>query len=174
LVLNMNQQSPEGGCARDVFSNGLLKDSVFLVTGGGSGIGESIAQMAGDLGARVAICGRTESKLRDACQGFGKRGIECMYGIVDIRDQESVATFVSQVIEKYGRIDHLINNAGGQYRTQAENCKPKGFNAVSQLCVSNTTTLCQMMSIIALSFRMDSMSKRFENVESEDDNHFIF
>ncbi len=107
-----------------VFAPGLFKDQVFLITGGGTGIGLTIAKHAASLGAKIAICGRKKETLEEACRGE-LAGCEVLATPCDIRSDEDVERMVKEVLARFGRIDVLVNNAGGQYRTLAEDCKPK-------------------------------------------------
>ena len=112
-----------------LFAAGLFQDQVWLVTGGGTGIGLTIATQAAALGAKVAICGRKKESL-EAARDKELAGREVLATTCDIRSDEEVERMVKEVLARFGRIDVLINNAGGQFRTLAEDCKPKGFDAV--------------------------------------------
>lgn len=114
-----------------VLRDGLLAGEVVLITGGGSGIGKRLAHVAGRvLGAKVALCGRREEQLREVGGELEACGVPVIWQRCDIRNDQEVELLVRTVLAKWGRIDVLINNAGGQYRTAAEDCKPKGFEAV--------------------------------------------
>ncbi len=116
-----------------IFAKGLLDGQVALVTGGGSGIGLATARELAYLGARVAICGRTLEKVEAAVSVIEGDGIEkdrIFGGRCDIRDPEGIASFVSDVLARFGRIDALVNNAGGQFPSPAELMSPKGWEAV--------------------------------------------
>lgn len=113
-----------------VFTDGLFEGEVVLVTGGGTGIGFAAATEMGRLGAKVAICGRRPGPLKDALDRLEGEGIEALALPCDIREPEIVDAFVDGVVERFGRIDVLVNNAGGQFPTTAEALSPKGFHAV--------------------------------------------
>lgn len=113
-----------------IFADGLLKDKVALITGGGSGIGLAIAREFGDLGAKIAISGRKAEKLEAAAQELRNAGITVYTQTCDIRQPEQVDALVDGVLKEFGRIDILINNAGGQFPSPAENISPNGFFAV--------------------------------------------
>ena len=112
------------------FRAGLFENRVVLITGGGTGIGLALAGELGSLGARIAICGRREEPIRTAAESLGTRGIEVFADTCDIRDAERVVSYVDQVMARFGRIDVLVNNAGGQFPSPAAVMKPKGFEAV--------------------------------------------
>ncbi len=113
-----------------IYRAGLLQDQVIVITGGGSGIGLEIARQAGSLGARVAICGRTLEKLERANAELTELGIDAFHMTCDIRDTDQVEAFVDGVLSNYGRIDGLVNNAGGQFPSPAHLISPRGFAAV--------------------------------------------
>lgn len=113
-----------------LYVDGLFSDEVVLITGGGTGIGRVAATEMGLLGAKIAICGRRPDPLQDAVSELESNGIEAFGAPCDIREPEAIASYVDAVLERFGRIDVLINNAGGQFPTTAETLSPKGFAAV--------------------------------------------
>jgi NAD(P)-dependent dehydrogenase (short-subunit alcohol dehydrogenase family) len=116
-----------------IFRDGLFAGQVVLVTGGGSGIGLDTAHELGSLGASVAICGRKAEKLEAALTQLRAAGIpdeRLLAQPCDIREPEQVARLVAAVLEKFGQIDVLVNNAGGQFPSPAEAMSPKGWEAV--------------------------------------------
>jgi citronellol/citronellal dehydrogenase len=113
-----------------VYADGLFSDEVVLITGGGTGIGLVSATEMGLLGAKVAICGRRPDPLKHAVAELESRGIEAFGAPCDIREPDTIAAYLDSVLERFGRIDVLINNAGGQFPTTAEALSPKGFAAV--------------------------------------------
>jgi citronellol/citronellal dehydrogenase len=113
-----------------VFRPGLFEGRTIIVTGGGSGIGRCTAHELASLGAHVVLWGRTIEKLeavRDEIEQDGGRA--SIHGC-DIRVEAAVITAVDAAIAERGRIDGLVNNAGGQYRSPLENISTKGFEAV--------------------------------------------
>jgi citronellol/citronellal dehydrogenase len=113
-----------------VYADGLFSDEVVLITGGGTGIGLVAATEMGLLGAKIAICGRRPDPLNSAVAELASKGIEAFGAPCDIREPDAIAAYVDSVLERFGRIDVLINNAGGQFPTTAEALSPKGFAAV--------------------------------------------
>jgi citronellol/citronellal dehydrogenase len=113
-----------------VYADGLFSDEVALVTGGGTGIGLACATEMGLLGAKVAICGRRPNPLESAVAELESKDVEAFGAPCDIREPDAIAGLVDAVLERFGRIDVLINNAGGQFPTTAEALSPKGFDAV--------------------------------------------
>jgi len=114
-----------------LYAKGLFQDEVVLVTGGGTGIGACVAEEVGRLGAKVAICGRRPEPLAErAAQLERDFGIEVHHATCDIRDPDAVDAYVASVVERFGRIDALVNNAGGQFPSPALTMSPRGFEAV--------------------------------------------
>ncbi|NUP07283.1 MAG: SDR family oxidoreductase [Polyangiaceae bacterium] len=116
-----------------IFGPGLFEGQVAVVTGGGSGIGLVTARELASLGASVAICGRKLEKIDAARADLAADGVpeERVFGAAcDIREPESVAKFVGDVLDRFGKIDVLVNNAGGQFPSPAESMTPKGWEAV--------------------------------------------
>lgn len=119
-----------------VFKSDSFQGKVVLITGGGSGIGRCVAHELASLGASVALVGRNQDKLDSVITELSEASYPCMSYRCDIRDEESVRSMVFEVIEDFGKIDHLVNNAGGQYQTHLEEISKKGWDAV----VSNNLT----------------------------------
>ena len=115
---------------RSIFRPGLFDGRVALVTGGGSGIGRCTAHELAALGARVAIAGRTASKLETVRAEIEAIGGHCTTHVVDIRDEAGVTAVVAAVLAAHGRIDALVNNAGGQYPSALAAITGKGWDAV--------------------------------------------
>jgi citronellol/citronellal dehydrogenase len=112
------------------FRPALFDGRVALVTGGGTGIGRAVAEELGALGAKIAICGRRPEPLEECAAALHAKGVECFAAPCDIRDAEAVSGYVASVLARFGRVDVLVNNAGGQFPSPASVMKPKGFEAV--------------------------------------------
>src|SRR5438270_846693 len=108
--------------ASEVFRDGLLDGQVAIVSGGGTGFGRAIALELASLGSEVVVCGRRPEPLDEtlALDPTGRvRAHPC-----DIREEEQVDTLVDEVLGQSGRIDLLVNNAGGQFMAPAEDITP--------------------------------------------------
>lgn len=123
-----------------IYREGLLAGQVILVSGGGSGIGRQTAIELTGLGADVVICGRDIEPLRetaDLCISEGAEG-SCSAMQCDIRESDQVEALVDATLETHGKIDTLVNNAGGQFLAPAETITEKGFDTVIRLNVHGT------------------------------------
>jgi citronellol/citronellal dehydrogenase len=125
--------APAGESSRgyaSVFRPGLFAGRVMIVTGGGSGIGRCTAHELASLGAAVALLGRRADKLAAVAAEIRADGGHCSTHALDIRDEAAVQAGVAAVLQAHGRIDGLVNNAGGQFPALAENITLKGWEAV--------------------------------------------
>jgi citronellol/citronellal dehydrogenase len=119
-----------------LFDPSLLDGQVALVSGGGSGLGRETALELARCGARVVVCGRREQPLLDTAAACSRGLIEAR--VCDIREERQVDEMVERALERHGRIDLLVNNAGGQFLAPAESITPKGFRTVMRLNVEGT------------------------------------
>jgi citronellol/citronellal dehydrogenase len=115
---------------RSVFRPDLFREHTFVVTGGGSGIGRCCAHELASLGAHVAIVGRRIDKLESVLREIATDGGKASAHVCDIRDDAEVVATVDAVLAAQGRIDGLVNNAGGQYYGAMKTFATKGFDAV--------------------------------------------
>jgi citronellol/citronellal dehydrogenase len=125
----------------------LFAGKVCLVTGGGTGIGAVVAQELGSLGADVVIASRKSEHILPAAEGLSKlTGREVVGETVDIRDRDSVTALVERVMERFGRIDVLVNNGGGQFLSPAEGITPGGWDAVVQTNLTGTWNMTRAVA----------------------------
>ena len=115
---------------QSVFRPGLFAGQTIIVTGGGSGIGRCTAHELASLGAHVALVGRTAEKLEAVQSEILEDGGDVSTYACDIREEAAVIQTIDAVLQARGRIDGLVNNAGGQYRTALKTISTKGFEAV--------------------------------------------
>jgi citronellol/citronellal dehydrogenase len=113
-----------------VFKAGLFSGQTILVTGGGSGIGRCTAHELAALGAHVVLVGRKLDKLEATAAEIRADGGSVSFQVCDIREEESVKAMVAQVVAERGPIQHLVNNAGGQYPAPLASINQKGFETV--------------------------------------------
>lgn len=113
-----------------VFAPGLFRDRTVIVTGGGSGLGRCTAHELAHLGANVVIVGRSPEKLDKVVAEITEDGGTVMAATCDIREEAQVITVIDETLSRFGAIHGLVNNAGGQYRTEMKTISTKGFEAV--------------------------------------------
>jgi NAD(P)-dependent dehydrogenase (short-subunit alcohol dehydrogenase family) len=121
-----------------IFASGLLDGRICVVSGAGTGLGRATALELTGLGATVIGCGRRAEPLESMVEEVTGRGGKAEFEALDIRDEEAVDGFMDGVVERHGRIDVLLNNAGGQFLSPAEAITPKGFRTVIELNVQGT------------------------------------
>jgi citronellol/citronellal dehydrogenase len=121
-----------------IFAPGILEGLVCVVSGAGTGLGKATALELARLGATVIACGRRPEPLEAVVGAIVEIGGAASAEAMDIRDEEAVERLVDGVLERHGRIDVLVNNAGGQFLSPAEAISPKGFRTVIELNVVGT------------------------------------
>jgi citronellol/citronellal dehydrogenase len=124
----------------ELFARDLLDGHVAIVTGGGTNLGKAAAAELVRCGASVVIAGRREDVLVTAATQIGPR---CSWVAADIREPADCERVVDVALERHGRVDTLLNNAGGQYFAAAEAITPKGWAAVQRLNVDGTLQMTQ-------------------------------
>lgn len=128
-----------------MFAPGLFRDRVAIITGGATGIGLAIAEELVQLGARVVIASRKGARLRAAARGLSAEyqtevvPIEC-----NIRERAQVEQLFETVLQRFGRVDCVVNNGGGQFLSAAEAISEKGWNAVIDTNLNGTWHMCQV------------------------------
>ncbi len=128
-----------------MYQQDLFQNKIALVTGGRSGIGFAIAKLLLQLGGKVIIASRKEAPLRKAAAELANFG-ECDYCACDIRQTEQIRTLARQIEDRYGRLDILINNAGGQFPAVSEMINDKGWNAVINNNLNGTFFMTREMA----------------------------
>jgi citronellol/citronellal dehydrogenase len=126
-----------------VFAPGIFKDQVVLISGGGTGIGKATAALMARLGANIAIAGRDAERLEKAGEFLRGFGTKVTVHPMTIRDPDQVSKLMDDVWEQHGRLDVLVNNAGGQFAQPALDIKPKGWNAVVDTNLNGTFYMMQ-------------------------------
>ena len=127
-----------------VFRPDLFAGQVVLVSGAGSGIGKAIAFLFARLGATLAVCGRKAEKLEDAAEKLRVlSGREVLVHPMSIRDPAQVDGLLDAVWQRFGRLDLMVNNAGGQFAAHALDFSPKGWTAVIDTNLNGTTYMMQ-------------------------------
>ena len=137
----------------EIFAPGLLEGTVALVTGGGTGLGKATALELARCGVNVTITGRREEVLAEAAEECsGAAGpVAAIAG--DVREPEHAARLISTLLDRHGRFDLLVNNAGGQFFSPAELIATKGWQAVWRLNVEGMLNMSEQAHELAFSGR---------------------
>ncbi len=127
-----------------VYRDNLFAGQTIVISGAGTGMGRAMAILTARLGANVVICGRRQDKLDEVKQAIAEAtGKEITAQSVNIRDPESVEAFLESVFETFGRLDTLINSAGGQFSQAAIDFSRKGWLAVIDTNLNGTWWMMQ-------------------------------
>lgn len=131
-----------------IFNAKVLQGQVILISGAGSGMGRKAALQLASLGAQVEICGRRIEPLQQtaAMDPNGRIGLHPC----DIREPEQVEAMVDAVLAKHGRIDTLVNNAGGQFLSPAEKISINGFRTVLKLNLEGSWIMTHTVAVKAM------------------------
>jgi citronellol/citronellal dehydrogenase len=121
-----------------VFRPGLFAGKVMLVTGGGTGLGRCTAHELAALGAQVVVAGRRRELIDRTAAEIAEAGGRCEPVPLDIRDETAVDEVVAGIVARHGRIDGLVNNAGGQFVQPAADMSPNGWRTVIDLNLNGT------------------------------------
>jgi NAD(P)-dependent dehydrogenase (short-subunit alcohol dehydrogenase family) len=113
-----------------VFQRDLLKGRAIFLTGGGTGLGRSMALRFAALGARLFVVGRREDPLRETCEEILRLGGAAAYATCDVRDYGAVEAAAARADQQFGEINTLVNNAAGNFIARTEKLSPNAFNAV--------------------------------------------
>lgn len=126
-----------------VFVEGLLKEHVAFVTGGGTGITGGVARALAEAGARVALASRKMEHLEPAAAAINEAGGEALAVACDVRQPEEVARAVATTVEKFGGLDIVVNGAAGNFLCAAEELSPNGFGTVVDIDLKGTFNVCR-------------------------------
>ena len=121
-----------------MFKDNLLKNKTIVVTGGGSGLGKSMARRFGELGANLVISGRRKEVLEEAAHEFSEKNIDVLTCPGDVRKIEDVETMSKQALDKFGTVDALLNNAAGNFISPTEMLSQNAFKAVIDIVLMGT------------------------------------
>lgn len=130
-----------------VYRPDLFSGQTFLISGGGSGMGRATAFLTARLGANVMICGRNEEKLAAAADDIKRLvGREIAWKAMTIRDPDQVNATIDEAFERFGRVDTLVNSAGGQFPQNALDFSVKGWTAVVDTNLNGTWWMMQAVA----------------------------
>lgn len=126
-----------------IFRPGILKGEVAIVTGGGTGIGKAIASEFALHGAKLVLASRDPEHLASGAKEIRERGAEVHTVAMDIRKPEDCERAVRETIDRFGRLDILVNNAAGNFIVRAEDLSVNGWNAVVNIVLNGTYLMTQ-------------------------------
>jgi NAD(P)-dependent dehydrogenase (short-subunit alcohol dehydrogenase family) len=129
-----------------VFQQDLLKGRAIFLTGGGTGLGRSMALRFASLGARMFIVGRREEPLREVCDDILRAGGAAAFTTCDVRDYAAVETAALAAELQFGQIDTVVNNAAGNFMARTENLTPNAFSAVLGIVLNGTFNCTQVFA----------------------------
>jgi len=129
--------------AGKVFADDILQGKVAFVTGGGTGITGGVARAFSEHGARVAITSRKEENLIPMQQFIEENGGECFAIPSDVRIYDDVKNAIDQTIDKFGKIDIVVNGAAGNFLCSADQLSPNGFGTVVDIDTKGTFNVCR-------------------------------
>lgn len=124
---------------KKMLRDGTLKDKVIVVTGGGSGLGKSMTKYFLELGAKVAITSRNLEKLQNtAIELEAETGGKCLPVQCDVRSYEQVEAMLKQVLDRFGKVDVLLNNAAGNFISPTERLSASAFDTIIDIVLKGS------------------------------------
>jgi NAD(P)-dependent dehydrogenase (short-subunit alcohol dehydrogenase family) len=126
-----------------IFRDGLMKDRVAVITGGGSGINLRIAERFAAQGARVVLVGRTQAKLDAAVDGIAAAGGTALGLAADVRDYAALERVMRETRDRFGEIDVVVCGAAGNFPAPAAALSANGFKAVIDIDLLGTFNACR-------------------------------
>ena len=121
-----------------IFADGILRNKVVLVTGGGTGIGRSIALRMAQYGAHLVLAGRKTETLRAVAAQAEALGVQALFVQTDIRQIEQIDRMLQAAVATFERVDVLVNNAAGSFLAAARNITPKAWQSVIDTTLNGT------------------------------------
>lgn len=125
-----------------IFSANLFAGRTALITGGGRGIGRQIALAFARYGANIVIASRNPENLDPTAEEIAGSGAACLAVPTNIRETDSVEGLMEKTLERFGAVDFLINNAGGQFPAPPSKISDNGWRAVVDLNLNGTWNMC--------------------------------
>jgi peroxisomal 2,4-dienoyl-CoA reductase len=126
-----------------IFVDGILRDHVALVTGGGTGITGGIARALAESGARVALVSRSMEHLEPAAAAINAQGGQAIAISADVRNPEDVQRAVESTVEQFGKLTIVVNGAAGNFLCKPEELSPNGFGTVVDIDLKGTFNVCR-------------------------------
>jgi len=126
-----------------MFDKELLKGKSIIVTGGGTGLGKSMATRFAELGANLVITSRRQEVIDKTAEELRDHGGKVLAIACDVRDPEQVNEMVSQTVDEFGKIDILLNNAAGNFISPTEDLSPNAFKTIVDIVLNGTFNCTQ-------------------------------
>jgi peroxisomal 2,4-dienoyl-CoA reductase len=126
-----------------VFQHGILNDRVAFITGGGTGITGGVARALSEAGASVVLVSRNAEHLEPAAAAINANGGKAFAVVADVRKPDEVEQAIARAVEKFGKIDILVNGAAGNFLCSADQLSPNGFGAVVDIDLKGTFHVCR-------------------------------
>jgi 2,4-dienoyl-CoA reductase [(3E)-enoyl-CoA-producing], peroxisomal len=128
---------------KSIFVDGILRDHVALITGGGTGITGGIARAMAAAGASVALVSRRMENLEPAASAINENGGKAIAVAADVRNPEEVERAVAATVEHFGKLDIVVNGAAGNFLCKPEELSPNGFGTVVDIDLKGTFNVCR-------------------------------
>jgi NAD(P)-dependent dehydrogenase (short-subunit alcohol dehydrogenase family) len=121
-----------------MFTKELLKKKIIIITGGGTGLGKSMAQRFGELGANLVITSRKLEVLEETAEELRTSGANVLPLQCDVRKPDEVEEMISRAVGEFGAVDVLVNNAAGNFISPTERLSPGGFKVIVDIVLNGT------------------------------------
>jgi len=128
---------------KSIFVDGVLRDHVAFLTGGGTGITGGIARAMAEAGASVALVSRRMEHLEPAAAAINENGGKAIAVAADVRNPEEVERAVAATVEHFGKLDIVVNGAAGNFLCKPEELSPNGFGSVVDIDLKGTFNVCR-------------------------------
>lgn len=126
-----------------IFADKILSGRVALITGGGTGITGGVARALAEAGTRVALVSRKLEHLQPAAEAINASGGEAIAVAADVREPDAVAAAIATTIDRFGKLDIVVNGAAGNFLCAAEELSPNGFGTVVDIDLKGTFNVCR-------------------------------
>ena len=121
-----------------MFDSQLLKGKTIIVTGGGTGLGKSMATRFAELGANLVITSRRQNVIDETAKILREHGGKVLAISCDVREPDQVESMVNKTVEEFGGIDILLNNAAGNFISPTENLSSNAFKTIVDIVLNGT------------------------------------
>ncbi len=130
-----------------IFADGILRDKVVLITGGGTGIGRGIALGMAAYGAHLVLASRNMDHLRAVAHEAAAQGVQALPVRTDVREPEQIHALIQAALDTFGHIDVLVNNAAGSFLSSARKLTPKGWHTIVDTTLNGTFYCSQAVGL---------------------------